>query len=704
MIPELFFTLAEGQCGVSVIFDTIDLNTRTAPATDSAGQPILDEDNNPIIITVDPTFFLRDKTFVTLEFDVADVYPSDTIVDIIPKAYIIQKPNIFIPQTTINIKSKYDFGAQVLLQLTIKSAAGDILYSDYRIIVVGDGTQRNCQQAIPALSETEDVILDKTNVWQYIYNDHTIAKLNLTSNDIDNENVVARLFRKNKDILPVRLPSEDIQSEECLDDDPLTICKSKQIADIPSVSIIKRVAEDTANKIGELIYNKNIYDENDIFRVNLHQQNLSGIISDNIIHISGEYFGQHLLSYSSDGIENIVLYTNYDDPDVNISEQKLTFDFQPYSDNNFIVYSTGTYIWDASAIDLPIAILNKGLEDKIEYSGVPGRSITIPKQQLDVSTTNGNFIAQSYAGEYDFIRGAIEINVKQAITDTFLSFYVLNYGYMGGQDKLVFAQKYMPTPTPTPTATVTPTVTHTPSITPTLTPTISVTPSATSTPTTTPTNSITPSITPSYTSTPTPTTTPTTTPSITPTISVTPSITPTTTITPSITPSNTPTISLTPSVTPTISITPSITPTISVTPSLTPTHTITPTLTSTPTTTPTITPTISHTPTTTPTATITPTQDPNLPGAVQNLSAVRNELDNDIIVSWNVPLFDGGSEISGYRIRYKIFDDINYTTFTVNSSIFEYFIDISLYPVNTWIIEISAINSNGIGVPSSTTA
>lgn len=47
MINENFFTLAEGECGVPITFDQIDLNTRTEPATDDTGQPLLDENDNP---------------------------------------------------------------------------------------------------------------------------------------------------------------------------------------------------------------------------------------------------------------------------------------------------------------------------------------------------------------------------------------------------------------------------------------------------------------------------------------------------------------------------------------------------------------------------------------------------------------------------------------------------------------------------------
>lgn len=699
MITENFFTLAEGECGVPITFDQIDLNTRTVPATDSSGQPLLDENDNPITINIDPTFFLQDKRFVTLEFNVADVYPTNTSVEIIPSAYIIQKPNIFVPQTTVKIKSKFDFGGQVLLQLNIKSAAGDILYTDYQIIIIGDGSQRNCQKAVSTISENEDIILSKSNLWQYIYNDHLIAKLHLTADELDNNTVVGKLLRKNKDILPVRLPSEDIQDENCSDDDPTTVCKSKQIAEIPSVAIVKRTAENTAHKIGELVYNKKLYNSNDTIRVDINNKNLSGIISDNLIHISGEYFGQHLLSYSEQGIENIVLYTNYGNPDVNIFDQKLTFDFQPHDDNHFIVYSTGIYRWDASIIDLPIAILNKGIEHKIEYSGVPGRSITFSNIEVSTSTdVEGAFVSSAVAGEYDFIRGVIEITVKQPITDKFLSYYVLNYGYMGGNDKLVFAEQYRPTPTPTPTATVTPTVTPTPSVTPTLTPTPTITPTAsptlTATPTTTNTPSVTTSITPTTTSTPTTSITPT----ITPTISITPSQTPTITITPSVTPSNTPTISLTPSITPTISITPSITPTNTPTASITPTLTYTPTTTPTISSTPTITPTASNSPTPTPTITVTPSQDPDVPGVVRDLQGIRDELQNIIDISWLPPSFMGTSPITQYRLRYKLFNDLNYTTIYLDENILAYTIDISFNPVDTWIVEVCAVNNNGFGI------
>lgn len=702
MINENFFTLAEGECGVPITFDQIDLNTRTEPATDDTGQPLLDENDNPILINIDPAFFLQDRRFVTLEFGVADVYPNDTDVEIIPSAYIIQKPNIFVPQTTVKIKSRFDFGAQVLLQLNIKSAAGDILYTDYQIIIVGDGSQRNCQKAVPTISENEDIILSKSNLWQYIHNDHLIAQLNLTQNEINNDIVVAKLLRKNKDILPVRLPSEDIQDENCSDDDSTTVCNSKQIANIPSVAIVKRTAESTSHKIGELLYNKKVYNSNDTIRVDINNKNLSGIISDNLIHISGEYFGQHLLSYSEQGIENVVLYTNYTNPDIDIVDQKLTFDFQPYNDNNLIIYSTGTYRWDASSIDEPIAILNKGIEDKIEYSGVPGRSITLSNIEVSSRTNiSDGFVPDSIAGEYDFIRGVIEITVKQPITDRFLSYYVLNYGYMGGNDKLVFAEQYRPTPTPTPTATITPTVTTTPSITPTLTPTPTTTPTASPTLTATPTITNTPSVTTSIT--PTTTSTPTTsiTPTITPTISITPSQTPTITVTPSITPSNTPTISLTPSITPTISLTPSITPTNSPTPSITPTLTYTPTTTPTISSTPTITPTASNSPTPTPTITVTPSQNPDIPGAVTNLTAMREELENLIYVSWSAPTFIGASAITQYRLQYKLFNALNYTTIYVDANILAYTIDISFNPVDTWIVEVSAINNEGFGINTS---
>lgn len=706
MINQNFFSLAEAECGVSIVFDEIRLDTRQEPLLDATGNAVTDDNNNPILVTIEPTFSLTDKSAVILEYEIADAYPEDTIVEIVPKAYVIQKPIQFIPQTTVIVKPKYDFGAQILLQLNIKNLSGDIIYTDYQIIVVGDSQQRNCQKADRNNVESEDIILNRANLWEYIYNDHTIVKMNLIDSGVNNDAIIGKLQKKSKDVLPVRLQSEDIDCAQTstggttggTTDDTSggdttggstttsqEVCNSKQIAAIPSVAMVKRVAADSKHKIAELIYNKNVYDDTDTLRVNVSNSHMSGVISDNIIYISGDYFAQHLLSYSHDQIENSVSYTNIDNDDPEytkgIEEEFLIFDNVDYSSNNFIAYSTGVYRWDTSAINLPIAILNKGNEDKISYSGVPSRSITIPGDVLPDNNPD-HYVPNKYAGTYDFIKGVMEITVKEGVDDDFLSFYVLNYGYMGGADKLVFAKEYIPTPTPTPSPTVTPSITPTISLTP------SVTPSATSTPTLTVSISPTMSVTPTLTASITPTVS--VSPTITPTISVTPSITPTISVTPSNTATPSPTPTITPSQTQTQTCTPTITTTPSITVSNTPTITLTPTISLTPS----ITPTITSTPTTTP----TPTQTPGVPSAVLNLEATRDFLDTTITSTWSEPLNDGGSPITGYVFEYKKLSDVNYVTIELASDNNSYTFDTSPDITDTWNIRVKAVNINGDGV------
>ena len=49
-----------------------------------------------------------------------------------------------------------------------------------------------------------------SNSWKYIHNDHNVAILVLTDDDLDKSLVVGKLLKKSNDILPVRLPNEDV--------------------------------------------------------------------------------------------------------------------------------------------------------------------------------------------------------------------------------------------------------------------------------------------------------------------------------------------------------------------------------------------------------------------------------------------------------------------------------------------------------------
>ena len=730
MINENFFSLAQGECGIPIVFEDVYAIARSTPRLDSNGNPINNPDTGqPLFDNIPAQLELKDSNFVTVEFAVADVYPKNTTVTIVPNAYAIQKPRIIKPQTTVLIKSRFDFGAQVLLQLLIKSASGDLMYTDYQMIVVGDAGKRNCENATAEKDiGTGDIILNMSNSWKYIHNDHNVAILVLTDDDLDKSLVVGKLLKKSNDILPVRLPNEDVaacggsggneESQPVNDDNSQTdsssscVDSSRQVAPIPEVSIVKRSVADSTQKVGELIYNRKIYDKEDVFRLDVNNKNLSGLLVDNVVTVSGDYYVQHLLSYSDQGVTNIIDYTNSNnlDPEysVPISEEFLTFDGIPHSNNHFLAYSTGVYRWDTRSTDLAIAILNKGYEDKISYSGVPGNSVTIPGTIQSTEEGGDGFVSALTAGTYDFVRGLIEITVKEGLDDTFLSYYVLDYGYMGGSDKLVLSNQYLPTPTPTPSPTVTPTITPTPSITSSITPTPSVTPSIT--PTITPTISLTPTISPSVTP------TISITPSITPTISVTPSITPTISVTPSITPTlsetptPTPTLTVTPttSPTPTSTLTPtptiSVTPTISITPTLTPTTTVTPTPTISITPSVSVTPSVSPTHTPTPTVTPSPTQDSSTPAAVENFVVDRDDLALTLNLSWSAPLFSGSSDITSYVIEYKKTTDPTYVIRNNSASDFNFSIDFSSDLDATWMINIRANNSNGDGIRTYVTA
>ncbi len=148
-----------------------------------------------------------------------------------------------------------------------------------------------------------------------------------------------------------------------------------------------------------------------------------------------------------------------------------------------------------------------------------------------------------------------------------------------------------------------------------------------------------------------PTRTPVPTPTFTP--SPTSTSTPTPTATPTFTPIPTPTSTPTPTATPTF--TPSPTSTSTPTPTATPTFTPSPTPISTPTPTATSTFTPSPTPTSTPTptATSTPTVTPSssVPSEPRDLSV---EFRGGVwILSWNRPVWDGGSKIDGYIVAWE---------------------------------------------------
>ena len=719
MITQNFFSLAEGECGIPISFDEIFTQTTALPSLDSDGNPVLDVDGNPVITILEPTFKLTDSVAVILEFNVMDKYPEDTRVDIVPQSYEVQKPKNFIPQTTVKITSSYDFGAQILLQLNIKDRFGQVLYTDYQIIVIGDSQERNCKKTIIQERNNEDIILNINNQWKYIYNDHLIARLISSQDKIEPARLVGKLYKKNKDILPVRLSCENTGCEQitqetsgvCINDESL--CRSKLISEIPNVSIIKRKILDSAHKIGDLIYKKNVY-ENDIFRLDpdgLLGIALSGQISNNIMHITGDYIAQHLLLYTEElpYINNVNILSE-EDSDL-LDGDVVVFNNQPYISNRIIAYTIGKYRLSVPK-NISIALLNRGFEDKIHYYPINDGYI-VTRSEVS-NETSEEYIPTSIAGEYDFITGTMEIDVLDGVDDHFLSFYILNRGYLKLSHKFIYAKDYVPTPTPTPTPTVTPAATVTPTITPTitstptLTPTISLTPSSspTQTPTATTTPSNTATITPTITNTPTPTITvsssptPSISPTNTPTISLTPSHSPT----PSITPTNTPTISLTPSNTPTISITPSITPsntpTISMTPTITPTFSPTPTIT----TTPSLTPTVTQTPSHTSTPTVTPSQNIDLPSKIQNLIAtknidIENPEQNNIYLEWDEPLYSGTSNILSYSIIYqKISDSSSIRLDDIISTNHTILFDDPLDIEQEWIIQIFAKNSTGFGL------
>ena len=560
MIPENNFILSECECGALISFPEIDLQSSNPP------------------------FSLSGNNNVILEFNVVDTYPKSAKVDIVPSAYNVQKPNKFTPQTTVKITSEYNFGTHALLQLNCKDRYGRILYSSYQKILCSPAGSRICEVPVESAKRDPTIILEKRNGWRYNYNDHTVALF--IYNNRYSDDIIAKLERKNTNVLPLRLHCENGTFPDWVNNEPDSAIENtcanslnnRKIAPVPAISMIVEKYADTTVKVGELIYNPKVYLPSDVITVDKENTSASGVFNGSHIELSSNKRLQHLLQTDIDS--NMFILSP---GDTEFSINGRTFD-----KNQYLCYSAGTYNLNIPE-EHPIAILNKGYEEYVSYSGSASQEKI--KTVNIVNDPNNDYIPEYVHGDYKFYYGNVSLTVTSGINNMPISYYTYYNGFLGGKDRLVFAETYAPTPTPT--------VTSTPSATPTLTPTISLTPSITPTNTSTPTNT--------PTTTPTQTPTATVTPTVTPTISVTPSLTPSNTPTTSVTPTNTPTASVTPTKTPTATatLTPTVTPTISVTPSVTPTHT--PTISVSPTVTPTISVTPSSTPTHTPTASVTPT-------------------------------------------------------------------------------------------------
>ena len=499
----------------------------------------------------------------------------------------MQKPNKFTPQTTVKITSEYNFGTHALLQLNCKDRYGRILYSAYQKILCSPAGSRVCEVPVESSKRDPTIILEKRNGWRYNYNDHTVALF--VYNNRYSDDIVAKLERKNTNVLPLRLYCENGTFPDWVNNEPDSAIENtcsntlnnRKIAPVPAISMIVEKYADTTVKVGELIYNPKVYIPSDIITVDKDNTSASGVFNGFHIELSSNKSLQHLLQEDIDSNSFIL----------SPGDTEFSINGRAFDKNQYLCYSAGTYNLNIPE-EHPIAILNKGYEEYVSYSGNASQEKI--KTVNTVNDPNNDYIPEYVHGDYNFYYGNVSLTVTSGINNMPISYYTYYNGFLGGKDRLVFAETYAPTPTPT--------VTSTPSATPTLTPTISLTPSITPTNTSTPTNT--------PTTTPTQTPTATVTPTVTPTISVTPSITPSNTPTSSVTPTNTPTASVTPTKTPTATptLTPTVTPTISVTPSVTPT--LTPTISVSPTVTPTISVTPSITPTNTTTPSLTPTNTP----------------------------------------------------------------------------------------------
>lgn len=125
--------------------------------------------------------------------------------------------------------------------------------------------------------------------------------------------------------------------------------------------------------------------------------------------------------------------------------------FHPSKSNYKIGYGIGTYYLINIPSQYPMAILNKGYESFISYTG----------------DSNKRTVQNVEGVSYNFYYGTIVITVNGiGPSPPLLSYSSLNNQYMGGKDRLIYNTSCFPkTPTPTPTRTSTPTVT--PTVTPT---------------------------------------------------------------------------------------------------------------------------------------------------------------------------------------------------------------------------------------------
>jgi hypothetical protein len=97
-------------------------------------------------------------------------------------------------------------------------------------------------------------------------------------------------------------------------------------------------------------------------------------------------------------------------------------------------FTYGTYYLYVP-ISYPVTLLNKGFKESISFSGDPDKTIR--------SFVKGTALyGENLDDEYSFSYGVIQLNIYRPFSD--LSFYSLNYGFMGGEFFVHFVEPYAP--------------------------------------------------------------------------------------------------------------------------------------------------------------------------------------------------------------------------------------------------------------------
>ena len=271
MIPENNFILSECECGTLISFPEIDLQS------------------------TNPPFSLSGTNNVIIEFSIVDAYPKDATATVVPSAYNIQKPSKFTPQTSVKIISEYNFGTHVLLQMNCKDRYGRILYSAYQKIVCSPAGGRICEEPTKSRKQDPNIILEKRNGWKYNYNDHTVA-LFLYNKNLYSDATIAKLERKNTNVLPLRLFCENgtfpdyitDQVDSTIENNCAISVNNRKIAPIPAISMLVEKYADTTVKVGEIIYNPKVYVKSDIITVDKDNTSATGVFDGSRIELSND--------------------------------------------------------------------------------------------------------------------------------------------------------------------------------------------------------------------------------------------------------------------------------------------------------------------------------------------------------------------------------------------------------------------------------